>query len=247
MLLANDFYLKAAFSNWLTGKLSDLAGILLLSLVAFCAFPRAPYSVMGSIAAVFAYWKSPLSQPLIEGVNALELARFGRVVDYGDLVALIVLPLAWRVSRNIDRFQVSRRALREGFSVPIFAVALLAVMGTSVLPYHDHYSIRRPDGYEPLDAALAASVIADVARKHALKCVACDRLTEQAEYRGRSMSMSYRIVDRRIIYFAVEDYPGLFSGDGRMQTLRRDLKQELGARLPYMEFVLPLPETRRRP
>lgn len=249
VLLANDLYLKAAFPSWLTGKLSDLSGIFFVSLALFSVFPRATHAVAGALVLGFAFWKSPLSQPLIDAVNSLGLARFGRVVDYGDLIALILLPLACRISRDLDRYQVTGPALRKALCLPIFAVTLLAVMGTSVIPYQDQYSIRRPGGYEPLDAAVAASIIADVAKKHGMECVACERMTERAEYRGRSMSLSYLISEQRIIYFTIEDYPGMFfdRARARMQRMRQDLQGELGTRLPDMEFVLPLPERGRRP
>jgi hypothetical protein len=248
VLLLNDLYLKAAFSNWVTGKLSDLAGVFLISVLTFSLVPRGTVVAAILLAASFAFWKSPASQPLIEAAGALGVAKFGRVVDYSDLAALMLLPVAYRVARDIDRYQFAGAALRRALSVPIFATALLAVMGTSVIPYQDHYSIRRPDHYQAVDGALAAQVIAEVANKHALRCVACENASEKAEYRGQSLSMSYRIIDRRVISFSVEGYPGLLFGDdrSRMLALRRDLQQELGTRIPNLEFVLPLPENVRR-
>ena len=175
------------------------------------------------------------------------MLRFGRVVDYSDLLALVSIPVAYQVSRRIDLYQVSRPAIRKVLAMPILALSFLAVLGTSVIPYSDRYSIRRPDGYEPLDAAAAASIIADVARKHGLNCVDCDRMTERAEYRGGSMTMSYRISEQRVISFTIEDYPGLLFDRAwaRMQRLRQDLQAELGTRFHNMEFVLPLPERKK--
>jgi hypothetical protein len=47
------------------------------------------------LALGFLYWKSPLSQWFIDHVNAVLLVQIGRVVDYSDLLALFVIPLAW--------------------------------------------------------------------------------------------------------------------------------------------------------
>ncbi len=40
ILLVNDYYLKATFSNWFTGKLSDFSGLLLVGLIVAAHFKR---------------------------------------------------------------------------------------------------------------------------------------------------------------------------------------------------------------
>ena len=40
VLLTNDHYLKLEYSNWLTGKLSDFIGVLILPMVLTYLFPR---------------------------------------------------------------------------------------------------------------------------------------------------------------------------------------------------------------
>ncbi len=40
LLLVNDFYLKAQFGNWFTGKLSDFAGLIAFALFWSAVFPR---------------------------------------------------------------------------------------------------------------------------------------------------------------------------------------------------------------
>lgn len=81
LLLGNDFWGKATFHNWITGKLSDFAGIAMLTLLLFSFFPRAKKTVCIAIALSFAFWKSPLMTPFIESWNALPFVDFYRVVD----------------------------------------------------------------------------------------------------------------------------------------------------------------------
>ena len=40
MLLLNDFVLKAAFHNWVTGKLSDVAGLAAVTIFCCALWPR---------------------------------------------------------------------------------------------------------------------------------------------------------------------------------------------------------------
>ena len=95
VLITNDLYLKSAFPGWLTGKLSDVAGIYLLALLITAASPGKKYVGAAILALGFLYWKSPLSQWFIDHVNAVLLVQIGRVIDYSDLLALFVIPLAW--------------------------------------------------------------------------------------------------------------------------------------------------------
>jgi hypothetical protein len=150
------------------------------------------------------------------------------VVDYSDLVALAIVPLGYGVANNLHRFQIARPRVTR-VSGPSLAVALLAVLGTSVASYRESYIIRKTDGLEQLDRMLVARLIADVAKKNDLECVRCDRVAEVAEYHGHSTSMRYQIRDQRSIAFSIMALPprSLFSNTNsreRMQALARDLR-----------------------
>jgi hypothetical protein len=135
LLLLNDLYLKAQYGNWLTGKLSDFAGLLLVALIA-CAFcPSGTKRALAAVGLVFAFWKSEYSQPLIDFVNALSVWQIGRVVDYTDLLALLVLPLAARASRSRASRHADPELLRRLAALPLLLVTVLAITGTSSLPY----------------------------------------------------------------------------------------------------------------
>jgi len=94
-LVLNDLVFKYAYHNWLTGKLSDVAG--LASFVIFCTqlLPRRKQWVYVITAIAFIWWKSPLSQLMINFCNTALHTSFNRVVDYTDCAALLILFVTW--------------------------------------------------------------------------------------------------------------------------------------------------------
>ena len=126
LLLVNDFLLKPYLHNWLTGKLSDFAGLFVFPMFWAAAWPRARAAIYVGTAALFAIWKSPASQPIIDGWNALDLFRVGRTVDATDLLALLVLPVSYIY------FERAIRAAKRSY-LPYFAAvaALFAFTATS--------------------------------------------------------------------------------------------------------------------
>jgi hypothetical protein len=136
LLIVNDHYLKEAYGNWLTGKLSDFAGLFAFAVVAQVAWRRLasvrwsafPGGVL--LAGLFFSWfKSPLSGVALEAVNALSGRSFGRVIDYSDLAALVVLlPAMWLVKKRLES---KVRVLPEWSLVVTLPVALLAFVATS--------------------------------------------------------------------------------------------------------------------
>lgn len=134
ILVLNDWLLKAAWHNTLTGKLSDFAGVALFALFWCALFPRHLHRVMAVTVFGFVWWKSPLSQPLIEQWNAWIPLRLGRTVDYSDLFALLVLPGVAAYVRSVP----ARRAGRW-LRAPFALCALAAMMGTAKLPDTPEY------------------------------------------------------------------------------------------------------------
>lgn len=129
ILVLNDWVFKAAWHNALTGKLSDFAGVALFALFWCALFPRKLRLVLAATALGFAWWKSPLSQPMIELWNAWLPMRLGRTVDYSDLMALLVLPAVGAYVQGVPA-----RHAAHGLRVPLALCALAAMMGTSRMP-----------------------------------------------------------------------------------------------------------------
>lgn len=95
LLLLNDFIFKEIYGNWLTGKLSDFAGLFIFPLFWTAIFPKNKNKIFLLTAVFFIFWKSPYSQSLLDSWNQFMFVDIARVVDYSDLMALIVLPLAY--------------------------------------------------------------------------------------------------------------------------------------------------------
>lgn len=108
ILLLNDFILKYSFPNWLTGKLSDFAGLFIFALFWIAFFPKHQLKIIGFTAFAFLWWKSPWSQSFIHTWNNHIYIPIERVVDYSDLIALPVLFFSLKYSNsNYKTFRIS--------------------------------------------------------------------------------------------------------------------------------------------
>lgn len=143
-LLLNDFYLKAEFHNFWTGKISDLAGLFVFPLFWSAFFPKRKFLIFLATAAFFVFWKSPYSQDFINAWNEHGIFRIGRTVDYSDLFALAVLPFAWiyfglsESMRLPDVLRQSATFAVAGFSIFAFAATSPARM-QQMEEYNDAY------------------------------------------------------------------------------------------------------------
>lgn len=125
LLLANDFFFKDYFHNALTGKLSDIAGLFIFPLFISAILRSQSKHIFYGVALFFVYWKSPLSDPLLNALSFLSRLNFERVVDYTDLFCLPVLlfSYAYREHENWT-LRVSRSL--------ILGLSAFAFMATSV-------------------------------------------------------------------------------------------------------------------
>jgi hypothetical protein len=133
-LLLNDHYLKHEFSNWLTGKLSDMVGIIMLPLLlAFC-LPKLKQHSAWISALLFAFWKSPFSQTSIDLYNQITFIQTSRTVDVTDLYVLLLLPIPHFIIKKIDNLNFIK--LQKVNVVTIFFPTVLSLMATSPPPSH---------------------------------------------------------------------------------------------------------------
>jgi hypothetical protein len=96
LLLLNDFYLKYEYHNLLTGKLSDVTGIAAFALFLMALVPGRKETVFVFTALFFIWWKSPVSEPVIDLLNRKFSLPVSRVIDYTDYFALLILPVAYQ-------------------------------------------------------------------------------------------------------------------------------------------------------
>ncbi|MFM7859608.1 MAG: hypothetical protein ACKO96_48695 [Flammeovirgaceae bacterium] len=133
-LLLNDHYLKYAFSNWLTGKLSDVVGIIVLPLLLAFIFPKLKkYSVWMS-ALLFAFWKSPFSQSLIDLYNQIAFIQTSRIVDFTDMYVLLLLPVPYFIIYRIDQLEFLK--IHKVNTLFILLLTVATLMATSPPPSH---------------------------------------------------------------------------------------------------------------
>lgn len=135
LLVANDHYLKGAnfLPSWLTGKLSDFAGLIVAPVVAVaCVRARSTVQrgvVFAIVALTFASIKLDSSAArLVEQLLLLLGVRSRIWADPTDLVALAVLPLAWNVlgSPRVAVSSGEKSRWRSRFAAALGAVGCIA-------------------------------------------------------------------------------------------------------------------------
>ena len=249
-LLVNDAWFKGAYPGFLSGKLSDFAGIAIVGLLLLAAQPQRRRLVCGGIIVGFAWLKSTFSQPAIDAIDSLLSYPIGRTVDYADLIALVVLPACATVASNPSPFALRRRALRRLSIAPVALLTVLGLMATSVMPTRHDYQVRRADRAPVLDREAIAATIAEVAAAHGLRCGDCSGHSGGGRFDGDGLHLSYSFSGTRTVSFRVDALPdGIFFGArGREKAdrLRDDLKSRLASSyedLEYTERLGPTPSS----
>lgn len=242
VMVINDAWLKGAYPGIVSGKLSDFAGIAVVSFLLVAAQPRRARLIHAVIILGFAWWKSPLSQPAIDAANVLLPLPVGRAVDYSDLLALSIIPLCTPVTANPTAYQIPGLTFRKLLFAPIVALTSFGLMATSVIRVQQDYQIRRLESSGPLDRQLVADTVSRVARTHGLECVSCDAPMISAKFEGSRTYLEYSFVGDHTISFKVQSHPpGMFSKPGKeADELRADLKRRLASWYSDLEYVEPL-------
>jgi hypothetical protein len=133
LLLANDLVLKAAYPGWVTGKLSDFAGLFALPYFLAWLWPSRRLALHIGVALAFVAWKLPVSRPLVDLWNAAPWFDIARVEDVSDWIALPAVLASWYATRN------AAQAVMHLPSVVIALVALVAFTGTSRPPPREEF------------------------------------------------------------------------------------------------------------
>ena len=138
ILAGNDFLWKAHYHNWLTGKLSDFAGLWSITLLTFAIVKIRPRWVILFWAISFLFWKSLYSQPLIDSWNQTGLPTIGRVVDLTDLTAIFILPIAFIYARKRQRLASLKLAwiLRRAAILSTLSLSLFLFTATQFVGDH---------------------------------------------------------------------------------------------------------------
>jgi len=130
LLIINDHYLKAEYPGWVTGKLSDFAGLVFfpLLLAAICeqvGFRRGMATIIGAtiataivfiaiklsatagegyrIALAVLQWPFRAAFALIDGAAMPGLVKVRLAADPTDLIALVALAVPLALARRVSR------------------------------------------------------------------------------------------------------------------------------------------------
>ncbi|TDQ11037.1 hypothetical protein [Pedobacter metabolipauper] len=134
LLMVNDFYLKGAFHNTLTGKLSDFCGLFIFPIFWSALLPKRKLLIFFLTGLLFTYWKSDCATTFIDFFSA-HFWPVQRIVDPTDLVAMVILPLAWySVNRRITAIDFTPY-LKFIHPYVISIVVLFAFCATSMPRY----------------------------------------------------------------------------------------------------------------
>ncbi len=128
LLLLNDFYLKYEHSSFLTGKLSDLAGLFLFPFFLSSLRIKWTNTIYLGTAILFMFWKSEFSQEIINWFQTVGIG-INRVVDYSDLLALGILPFSLIYFRK--QLKTEHR-ISMYLTVPLSVVSLFAIWATTL-------------------------------------------------------------------------------------------------------------------
>lgn len=127
-LLFNDFYLKLAYPSFLSGKLSDISGLVVF--VFFFTFlfgNRFKLLIFISTALVFCWWKSSWSSGFIIGWNQfLPFYSLERAVDYTDLICLLIL-----IPSYFYQPTIKPQFNKQWIGIPILFLGVFAIAATS--------------------------------------------------------------------------------------------------------------------
>lgn len=244
LLLLNDHVLKYQYPGWFSGKASDFAGVFLVVLVLRGTFQTRAALVSIGVAVAFTWWKSSYSQYLIDFLNEYTLVTITRTVDYTDLLALFVIPIANYVHTNRTRFSLKMK-FTEILKIPVMVVAMFAIMGTSVMMPHHNYQIRKENTEQSIDVAKAIEIIKREVAPYDIECVTCDPNENTGYFKSEDIELKYSVLENnRGIEFDIRGVPGgMFIGGGswdEMEAIQRKLQYSFGSEFIGMEFVVRL-------
>ena len=138
LLLINDLYLKFEYHNYLTGKLSDFAGLFALPYFFSCFFPKKIKPIYLITGILFLYWKSELSQPIFDFAHSYGIG-INRTVDYTDLIALLILPISYFYLNGRLRDEIQPIRI---FKPIIIGICIFSFTATTVPEHHEELNLK---------------------------------------------------------------------------------------------------------
>lgn len=243
VLLLNDHLLKVIYGNWLTGKLSDFAGLYMVGLLLFAWKPRAKHITSWLLAVFFLAWKSPLADLPIALFNTFMPYSIVRTIDYTDLLACIMIPVAAR-HKMLD--QAKSINLSNLIKPVVMGLTVFAIMATSrARPDSTHFSFEPPSGTsQVIQRSELEGIVQNSMHQFALEKTPLNHFDKIYPYSNPYFAFDYSIEpNSRIQFSLIEKESGcvFFCHDTQADILkfRHSLEQGL-SRYPNAQIILQL-------
>lgn len=101
-LFLNDRIWKYEYANWITGKYSDLVGLIAWPIFISILIPSIKKPITLLTGILFLLWKTPFVDPFIYVFNDHFALQLTRTIDYTDLCLLSVLPFVHLFIQKMD-------------------------------------------------------------------------------------------------------------------------------------------------
>jgi hypothetical protein len=138
LLLINDLYLKFEYHNYLTGKLSDFAGLFAFPYFFSCLIPKKTKLIYISSGILFVFWKLELSQPMFDFAHSYGIG-INRTVDYSDLIALLILPISYRYWNSNSLIVKEPKRI---FKPIIIAICSFSFIATTLAAHYEELNLK---------------------------------------------------------------------------------------------------------
>lgn len=242
LLLLNDFYLKMHYPGWITGKLSDFSGLALVALLVFSTALPFRFALL-LLVSLFCWWKSPWSQFFIDFLNSLSTVQFGRVIDYSDLFALAVLPLAKWIVQDLHRFTLSFLVGAKPVPILVVTACLFAIMATSAIPTRQSYHFEPVSKNRHIDSQQFIAALQRALQKFDVSCSNCDPASPIKVLLGRGCEVQVKF-SGAMAQVSVRTMPsGVIFGESaaeKAEQIRRAIKAEVSNSFDGLQYVEPL-------
>lgn len=138
LLLINDLYLKYEYHNYLTGKLSDFAGLFAFPYFFSCLYPKKikPIYILSGI--LFVFWKSEFSQPILDFAHSFGIG-INRTVDYSDLISLLILPISYRYWKTSFNSVLKPKMI---FKPIIIGICSFSFLATTLAAHYEDLNLK---------------------------------------------------------------------------------------------------------
>lgn len=138
ILIVNDIFLKSYYSNFFTGKLSDVAGLFAFPYFLSLLFPKKVKLNYIGTGILFILWKSEIIQPILVFFQSIGIG-LNRTIDYSDLVTLVILPISFLYwNSNLNDYLTSK----INFKPVILSICSFAFIATSLPKAHKEINLK---------------------------------------------------------------------------------------------------------